>query len=160
MKKKVLGQKLSRGQGARTALYRSLVRAFVKEGKMTTTKAKAQFLTERLSMLVNKAKNDSLATRRDLMSFLGNDKETVDMLVGKVAKTFEKRTGGFVRIINLPRRTGDNAEIARIEWVEEIDLGVKNKDVSEKSEKQIKKHELKEQKNLKTEKTKSKRTKK
>lgn len=118
MKKRVYGRKLSRERDTRRALFRALIRALVKYDKIVTTKAKAKAIQGDIDKLVNLAKNDSIQKQRRLFSVLGNDKETAKAFVERIAPSFKERKGGYTRIINLPRRRGDAAEIVRIEWVE------------------------------------------
>ncbi len=120
MKKRVYGRKLSRERDTRRALFRALIKALVKYDKIVTTKAKAKAIQGNIDKLVNLAKNGSIQTQRRLFASLGNDKETMKTLTEKVAPLFTERKGGFTRIINLPRRRGDAAEIVRIEWVKPI----------------------------------------
>lgn len=120
MKKRKAGIKLSRGQGARKALYRTLIKALVEHGKITTTKPKASIIKKRIDRLVNLAKKGGLHNRRRVYAMLGNDRKTVDKIFGEIVAAFNKKTGGYVKLTNLPRRRGDNAEMSRVEWVEEI----------------------------------------
>lgn len=120
MRKMVFGRKLSRGKKGREALFRSLCRAMVSEGKIVTTSAKAKAIRGQLDKLVTLAKEGTLATRRRALAYLANDRETTAKLFGPVAKAFAARKGGYTRIINLPPRMGDAAKMARIEWVEMV----------------------------------------
>ncbi|MBU0572531.1 50S ribosomal protein L17 [Patescibacteria group bacterium] len=120
MKKRVYGRKLSRERDTRRALFRALIRALVKYDKITTTKAKAKAIQGDVDKLVNLAKDGSIQTQRRLFASLGNDKETTKALVEKIAPVFTERKGGYTRIVNLPRRRGDAAEIVRMEWVKPI----------------------------------------
>jgi large subunit ribosomal protein L17 len=117
MKKRVYGRKLSRERDTRRALFRALIKALVKYDKIVTTKAKAKAIQGDIDKLVNLAKNDSIQKQRRLFSVLGNDKETAKAFVKRIAPSFKERKGGYTRIINLPRRRGDAAEIVRLEWV-------------------------------------------
>ena len=120
MKKRVYGRKLSRERDTRRALFRALIRALVKYDKIVTTKAKAKAIRGDVDKLVNLAKDSSIQTQRRLFAALGNDKETTKGFVEKIAPVFTERKGGYTRIINLPRRRGDAAEIVRMEWVKPI----------------------------------------
>jgi large subunit ribosomal protein L17 len=82
-----------------------------------TTKAKAKAIQGDIDKLVNLAKDGSIQTQRRLFASLGNDKETAKSFTERIAPSFKERKGGYTRIINLPRRKGDAAEIVRIEWV-------------------------------------------
>lgn len=119
MRKRVFGRKFSRGRKGRTALLRSLARALVARGKITTTKARAKAIQGQIDKYVSRAKKKGVALRRKILAEMGNDRETVDALFAKVAKTRAERKSGFTKITLLPRRKGDNAEMARLEWVEE-----------------------------------------
>ncbi len=137
MKKRVYGRKLSRERDTRRALFRALIRALVKYDKIVTTKAKAKAIQGDIDKLVNLAKDGSIQTQRRLFASLGNDKETTKAFTERIAPSFTERKGGYTRIINLPRRKGDAAEIVRIEWVKptlEKEEKTKDKKVSKKKE--------------------------
>lgn len=120
MKKRVYGRKLSRERDTRRALFRALIRALVMHGKIKTTKAKAKAVQPLVDKIVNLAKKESTAARRRLFGILGNDKITTKNLLTKVAPALRDREGGYTRIIALPRRKGDAAEMARLEWVNKV----------------------------------------
>lgn len=125
MKKRVFGRQLSRERDTRRALFRSLVRALVLNGKIKTTKAKAKAVQGLVDQIITLGKDESIAARRKLYSVVGNDRVVEDFIVGKVAPKFTDRKSGFTRIVNLPRRVGDNAKVVRLEWVEEVEKYVK-----------------------------------
>ena len=60
MRKKVFGQHLSRGRGARTALFRALIRSLVEHSVITTTKAKAKAIRGQVQKLVRLSAEKSL----------------------------------------------------------------------------------------------------
>jgi len=120
MKKRIFGRKLSRGSGARKALYRSLIKALVEHGSITTTKVKAKTIQRDVEKIVNIAKIDSVVARRRVYAKLGNDRRTTDNIFKLIAPKFSAKKGGYTRIINLPRRRGDFAEMARFEWTETV----------------------------------------
>lgn len=133
MKKRVYGRKLSRGSGARRALFRSLIRALVSEGSIVTTEAKAKIIKQYLEKMVSLAKRGGVSRRRRVFSTLGNDRKTTDSLFNIIAPAFGDRKGGYLRITKLPRRRGDAAKIARLEWVKEvIKSGEKKVDTTKK----------------------------
>jgi large subunit ribosomal protein L17 len=116
MNKKVFGKKLSRDSTTRRALFRSLVRAMAFNGQIVTTKAKAVAVRGQLERLVSLSSKDGVASRRRLYAELGNDRETADKLVDFTKKAFTGKNSGFTRIIRLPARRGDRAEMVRFEW--------------------------------------------
>jgi len=131
MRKMVFGKKLSRGKKGREALLRSLVRAIVISGKIVTTKAKAKAIIGQVDKIVTLAKKGTLDSRRRVLAFLGNDRDTAERLVNTLAPSFSQRNSGYTRIILLPSRKGDNAQMARLEWVDEIKT--KNENIPTKS---------------------------
>ena len=89
---------------------------------ITTTEAKAKALRPIAEKLITKAKKaqDEDASRihriRQIQGYLG-DKEMTHKLVNEVAPRYEDRNGGYLRILKLGPRQGDNAPMARIELV-------------------------------------------
>ncbi len=122
MKKKVFGRKLSRSRPAREALFASLIRSMILSGKIVTTKAKAKAIQGDLEKIVTLAKKGDLSARRRVLAYLDNAKDATSALFSKVGPAFKERQSGFIRIISLPVRKGDNAKMARIEWTEAVEL--------------------------------------
>jgi large subunit ribosomal protein L17 len=151
MNKKVFGRKLSRSRPAREALFSSLIKGMIANGKVVTTKAKAKAIIGDLEHMVTLAKRADLNSRRTALSYLDNAKEAVDILFKQVGPVFSGRISGFTRIINLPSRKGDRAQMARIEWTDVVDYSKKptvnsksgKKDKVEKSETKKTKAEVK-----------------
>jgi large subunit ribosomal protein L17 len=126
MKKKVFGRKLSRSRPTREALFVSLVKAMIVNGKIVTTRAKAKAIIGDLEHYVTLAKKADISSRRRILSDLDNSGKEVDLLIQKVAPSFTTRTSGYTRLISLPTRKGDNAQMVRIEWTDKIDYGQKS----------------------------------
>jgi len=136
MNKKVFGRKLSRSRPAREALFASLTQALIINGKIVTTRAKAKAVIGSVEKIVTMAKTGSIAARRKVMSKLDNKREATDILFQKVVKAFATKQSGFIRIISLPRRVGDNAQMVRMEWTEKVEFEEKKKpEVKEKGKK-------------------------
>jgi len=156
MKKQVFGRQLSRDSSTRRALFRSLTRALVMDGKIKTTRAKAKAIQPEIEKIVTLAKEKSVASRRMLYSILGNDRITTVFLIKNVASAFLSKKNGFTRLVNLPRRRGDNAQMVRLEWTESTERYVKQ---SKKKVKKSKKPETKTSKPKNTKRLLSKKTK-
>jgi len=109
-------RKFGRERGQRTALLKSLALALVVHKKITTTEAKAKELRPFVEKLLTRAKIKTLASRRLLVSRLG-DEHGVSELIGTLAPKYEKRAGGYTRIVKLPRRLSDGSAMAMIEFV-------------------------------------------
>jgi large subunit ribosomal protein L17 len=120
MKKKVFGKGLSRSRTAKKALFRALIRALVLHGSIQTTRAKAKAVIPEIDKLVNIAKQKNVNSKRRVYSLLGNDRKVTDLLFSQVIPVFSKKESGFTRLINLPARRGDRAEMVRIEWTEKV----------------------------------------
>ena len=135
MNKKVFGLKLSRSRPAREALFSALSRAMILSGKIVTTHAKAKAIQGEVEKFVTLAKKGDLSSRRRALSRLDNAKDALDALFANVAPAFAERQSGFTRIISLPRRTGDNAKMVRMEWTEKIAVSDKSLAVSKKEKK-------------------------
>lgn len=130
MKKKVFGRHFSRSRKAREALFKSLTSAFILHGRIETTFARAKSVQGDIDEMVMWAKAGSVAAQREIASALSANRELVAKLVRDVA-SFKNRGSGFTKITRLPRRFGDAAEMARLEWVDEI---AKSEEVKTKKE--------------------------
>jgi large subunit ribosomal protein L17 len=145
MNKKVFGRKLSRSRPAREALFVSLTRAMVLNGKIITTHAKAKAVQGNFDKFVTLAKKGDVTARRRALSKLDNSRDVVDLLFKKIAPAFSGRSSGYTRLVSLPRRKGDNARMMRIEWTEKIEMK------EEKKAKEPKKEKVKKEKSVKKE---------
>jgi len=100
----------------------NLVASLVAAEGVTTTEAKAKALRPIAEKLITKAKKaaDDETTRlhrvRQIQGYLG-DREMTAKLVDDVAPRYSERNGGYLRILKLGPRQGDNAPMARIELV-------------------------------------------
>jgi len=155
MNKRVFGRKLSRSRPAREALFASLTQSLIINGSIVTTRAKAKAVAGSVEKMVTMAKKGGIAARRKVMSKLDNKREAVDFLFQKVAKAFPAKNSGFIRIISLPRRVGDNAQMVRMEWTEKVEYEEKTNKKEEKKDGKTKKtvkKEIKPKKEIKTKK--------
>jgi len=87
-----------------------------KEGKVVTTLAKAKQVSKIVSKMISLGKREDLASRRLAYKWLRNHK-TVKRLFDDIAPNYKERDGGYVRIVKLGFRKGDNAPIALVELV-------------------------------------------
>jgi len=109
------GRKFGRETKQRKELLRSLAEALISRGKITTTQAKAKSLRPYVEKIITKSKINNVATVRFLTGKLG--KASAGKLLKEIGPKFAGRSGGYTRIINLPRRTSDSAKMAIIELV-------------------------------------------
>lgn len=91
-----------RPRNQRTALLRGLALSLLEHESIKTTEAKAKELRPYVEKLITKGKNDTVASRRLVLSSLGEPKATVlKKLFGDFAKRYADRKGGYTRIIKL-----------------------------------------------------------
>lgn len=128
MKKNTFGRKFSRDTTSRRAMYRALVRSFFTNRSLTTTNAKASVAVPIIEKLIVQSKSKSLAKRRKLYAFVGNDRQTLEKIID-LTKVLKPAVGGYLKYINLPARRGDNASMVRIELSQKIQETVTKKDV-------------------------------
>jgi len=108
-------RKFSHTKPQRKALLKSLAQGLILHGRIKTTLAKAKELRPFIEKKITKAKIDNLATRRYLNRFF--TKKAVDKLINDYGKIFFERPGGYTRIIKLPPRQNDSADMAIIELI-------------------------------------------
>lgn len=108
---------LGRKKAHRQALLQNLTSALIRHKRINTTLAKAKALRVYAEPLITRAKNDTQHNRRLVFSHL-QDKEAVTELFTVVGDKVADRPGGYTRIIKLPRRVSDAADMAMIELVD------------------------------------------
>jgi large subunit ribosomal protein L17 len=128
-----------RRHGPRIALIRGLVYNIVEHGRIKTTLAKAKEARRHVEKAITVAKgDDALHARRLLLSRYPNEK-VVDILATDLKKRFEKREGGYTRIIKIGARAGDQADVAYLEFVDYEPKTAKAEEV--KGDKDLKKRQ-------------------
>ncbi|MES2023644.1 MAG: 50S ribosomal protein L17 [Patescibacteria group bacterium] len=110
-------RKFGREKNQRNALMHSLALNLIVREKIKTTLPKAKELKPFIEKLVTKAKINTLASRRLVISKLTNRSKEVKKLFDVIAPKYAERKGGYVRILKLGARKSDGAEMAVIEFV-------------------------------------------
>tara|TARA_B100001093_G_scaffold399874_1_gene387380 strand:- start:58 stop:489 length:432 start_codon:yes stop_codon:yes gene_type:complete len=110
-------KKLNRTSEYRKALLKNMLNSLVKYEQIKTTLPKAKFLKPQAEKLITLGKKDSLHTTKLLVSQL-QDIQTANKVKKTLSKRYEKRNGGYTRIIKAGFRYGDNAPMAIIEFVD------------------------------------------
>ena len=125
MRHRIAGKRLSRDKDQRIALRRTLVKQLFEHERIQTTRAKAEAIRGQAEKMITLAKRgmnaegaDAVHLKRLAMARLG-DKELVAKLFDDIAPRFEKRQGGYTRMVKLGPRYGDSAEMVLLELVEE-----------------------------------------
>lgn len=108
---------LSRKKAHRDALLANMTISLIKHKRIFTTLAKAKALRMYAEPLINRSKEDTMANRRLVFSYLQN-KEAVTELFREISQKIADRPGGYTRILKTGNRLGDNAKTCFIELVD------------------------------------------
>lgn len=113
------GRKFGRETDQRRALIKGLATSLVMEERIETTLPKAKELVRYIEKLITKAKKGDLANRRMVIAGLSTQVAAVK-LVDQIAPQLTGRTSGHVRVERTRLRIGDGAQMAIIEFVDEL----------------------------------------
>lgn len=112
---------LGRKSAHRKAMLANMACSLIEHKRINTTEAKAKALRQYVEPLITKSKSDTTHNRRIVFSYLKN-KYAVAELFKEISVKVADRPGGYVRIIKLGNRSGDNAPMAMIELVDYNEL--------------------------------------
>ena len=142
MRHGLANKKLNRTSEHRKALLKNMLNSLVKYEQIKTTLPKAKFLKPQADKLITLGKKDTLHNTKMLVSQL-QDMKSANKVKKTLSKRYEKRSGGYTRIIKAGYRYGDNAPMAIIEFVDR-DVEAKRVDKKKKdSAKEVNKKEEK-----------------
>ena len=127
-------KKLNRTSEHRKALIKNMLNSLIKYEQITTTLPKAKVLKPQADKIITLGKKDTLINTKALVSKL-QDISSANKVKKTLAKRYEKRNGGYTRIIKAGFRYGDNAPMAVIEFV---DRDVEAKRVDKKKKENLK----------------------
>ena len=139
-------KKLNRTSEHRKALLKNMLNSLIKYEQIKTTLPKAKFLKPQADKIITLGKKDTLQTSKLLVSQL-QDSKLANKVKKTLSKRYEKRNGGYTRIIKAGFRYGDNAPMAIIEFV---DRNVEAKRVDKKKKDPTKEAGKKEEKKVAT----------
>ena len=128
-------RRFSRHTSQRRALFSGLANAIIKHEQIKTTLPKAKEIQPIVEKLITIAKKGTLAARRQLVAYL-RDEAMTEKLIAVLSKRYEKRAGGYTRVLKAGFRYGDAAPMGVIELVER-DVAAKGQDsgpVADKTE--------------------------
>ena len=146
MRHKLAYRKLNRTSEHRKALFSNMLNSLIKYEQIKTTLPKAKFLKPQADKIITLGKKDTLHNTKTLISKL-QDIKSANKVKKTLSKRYEKRTGGYTRIIKAGFRYGDNAPMAIIEFV---DRDVEAKRVDKKKKDLVKEADKKEEKKIAT----------
>ena len=110
-------RKLNRTSSHRLAMLRNMSVSLLRHEAIKTTLPKAKELRRVVEPIITLGKTDSLANKRLAFSRL-RDREMVLKLFGEIGPRYANRNGGYLRILKMGFRQGDNAPMAFIELVD------------------------------------------
>ncbi len=113
------GRKFGRERDQRRALLKGLATSLVEHGKIETTLEKAKEVVPYVEPLITKAKKGDLHNRRQIVAALSTV-SAANKLVDEIAPKLGGRTSGHLRITRSSVRVGDNAQLAHVEFVDDI----------------------------------------
>ena len=125
-------KKLNRTSEHRKALIKNMLNNLIKYEQIITTLPKAKVLKPQADKIITLGKKKTLQNTKRLVSKL-QDKTNANKVIKTLSKRYEKRSGGYTRIVKAGFRYGDNAPLAVIEFVDR-DVEAKRKFKKKKSQ--------------------------
>ena len=110
------GRRFGGSSAHQKSMMANLVSSLILAEGITTTEAKAKALRPIAEKTITKARKGGLHNHRQVVSFI-RDREVAAKLFDEIGPRYIDRHGGYIRILKLGPRTGDNAPMARIELV-------------------------------------------
>ena len=130
-------RKLNRTSEHRKALFKNMLNSLIKYEQITTTLPKAKELRPKIDKVITLGKKNNLQSKKSLFTEL-QSKLSVEKLSKTLSHRYEKRKGGYSRVIKAGFRYGDDAPMAIIELVDR-DIQAKKVDIKKKTEESSKK---------------------
>tara|TARA_Y100001954_G_scaffold189770_1_gene203634 strand:- start:65 stop:508 length:444 start_codon:yes stop_codon:yes gene_type:complete len=146
MRHGMVNKKLNRTSEHRKALLKNMLNSLIKYEQIKTTLPKAKFLKPQADKIITLGKKNTLHNTKILISQL-QDTKSANKVKKTLSKRYEKRSGGYTRIIKAGFRYGDNAPMAIIEFV---DRDVEAKRIDKKKKEPVKEADKKEDKKVAT----------
>jgi len=116
MRHRIAGRKFHRNSNQRKALLRGLVVSLIDHLKIETTVAKAKEARRVAERIITLGKKGDIHSRRIALSRIPN-KDTITKLFNEIAPKIE-RNSGYLRVMKTRFRSGDNASMAILEFVD------------------------------------------
>ena len=130
MRHKLAYRKLNRTSEHRKALFKNMLNSLIKYEQITTTLPKAKELKPKIDKMITLGKKSNLQSKKNLFTTL-QSKFSVDKLSKVLSQRYDKRKGGYSRVIRAGYRYGDDAPMAVIELIGR-DIHAKKIDIKKK----------------------------
>jgi len=125
-------RKLNKNSEHRKALFKNMLNSLIKYEQITTTLPKAKELKPKIDKVITIGKKNNLQSKKNLFSRL-QDKTSVDKIIKTLSQRYQKRNGGYSRVVRAGFRYGDDAPMAIIELMDR-DVQAKKVDIKKKPE--------------------------
>ena len=133
MRHGMANKKLNKTPEHRKAMLKNMLNSLIKYEQIKTTLPKAKFLKPQADKLITLGKKNTLHNLKMLASQLQNI-TSANKVKNTLTKRYEKRNGGYTRIIKAGFRYGDNAPMAIIEFV---DRDIEAKKIDKKNKEKL-----------------------
>jgi large subunit ribosomal protein L17 len=110
-------RKLNRTSSHRLAMLRNMTNSLLRHEVIKTTLPKAKELRRVVEPMITLGKTATLANRRLAFDRL-RDRDMVGKLFAELGPRYQKRNGGYLRILKFGFRKGDNAPMAYVELLD------------------------------------------
>jgi large subunit ribosomal protein L17 len=110
------GQRFGGGAAHQKAMFGNLVASLIAAEAIVTTEAKAKALRPIAEKMITKARAGGVHNHRQVVAYI-RDKDMAHKLFAEIGPRYVDRPGGYLRILKLGPRPGDNAPMCRVEFV-------------------------------------------
>jgi large subunit ribosomal protein L17 len=110
------GRRFGGSAAHQKAMFGNLVASLIAAEAIVTTEAKGKALRPIAEKMITKAKHGGLHNQRQVVAFI-RDKDMAHKLFEEIGPRYADRPGGYLRILKLGTRSGDNAPMVRVEFV-------------------------------------------
>ena len=110
------GPRIGRDPAHQRLILANMASSLFEAGYLVTTVNRAKALRPYAEHLITKAKAGGVHQRRQVIATI-HDKDAAHRLFDEIGPRYADRNGGYTRILKLGPRPGDNAPMARIEFV-------------------------------------------
>ena len=132
MRHKLAHRKLNRTSEHRKALFKNMLNSLIKYEQISTTLPKAKELKPQIDKVITLGKKNNLQSKKNLFTKL-ESKASVEKLIKTLSQRYQKRNGGYSRVVRTGFRYGDAAPMAIIELVDR-DFQARRVDIKKKTE--------------------------
>jgi large subunit ribosomal protein L17 len=109
-------RKLGRRTNHRRSMLRNLVTSLLAKERIETTETRAREVSTLAEKMITLAKRGDLHGKRQVLSYV-LEEDVAKKLFDTIAPRYEKRAGGYTRIVRIEPRRGDAAPMALLELV-------------------------------------------